>query len=119
MAAHRAAVIGTPFLLVFKTAICVPRWRRGTAAGILALARDPYERATTIWAVAFAQNGPPDVLSLTAAIARLAQGRSAAAPSLADRGDLGILTPLPHLHPWRRTAQRGPSPSPIVCACGN
>jgi hypothetical protein len=62
------AVIGTPFLLVFKTATCVLTLAvAAPAAGILALGADPYGEGYDYLGSGVAHNcGPPYALSPTA-----------------------------------------------------
>jgi hypothetical protein len=62
------AVIGTPFLLVFKTATCVLTLAvAAPAAGILALGVDPYGEGYDYLGSGVAHNcGPPYALSPTA-----------------------------------------------------
>jgi hypothetical protein len=62
------AVVGTPFLLVFKTATCALTLAvAGPAAGILALGTDPYAEGFDYLGNGVAHNcGPPYVLSPTA-----------------------------------------------------
>ena len=62
------AVIGTPFLLVFKTATCVVTLAvAAPAAGILALGVDPYSQGFDYLGSGVAHNcGPPYVLSPSA-----------------------------------------------------
>jgi hypothetical protein len=62
------AVIGTPFLLVFKTATCVITLAvAAPAAGILALGVDPYGDGFDYLGSGVANNcGPPYVLTPTA-----------------------------------------------------
>jgi hypothetical protein len=62
------AVIGTPFLLVFKTATCALTLAvAAPAAGILALGVDPYGEGYDYLGSGVAHNcGPPYVLSPTA-----------------------------------------------------
>lgn len=62
------AVIGTPFLLVFKTATCVITLAvAAPAAGILALGVDPYGDGFDYLGSGVAHNcGPPYVLTPTA-----------------------------------------------------
>jgi len=62
------AVVGTPFLIVFKTATCVLTMAvAAPAAGILALGVDPYGEGFDYLGSGVAHNcGPPYVLSPTA-----------------------------------------------------
>lgn len=62
------AVIGTPFLLVFKTATCaITLAVAAPAAGILALGADPYGEGFDYLGNGVAHNcGPPYVLTPTA-----------------------------------------------------
>jgi hypothetical protein len=62
------AVIGTPFLLAFKTATCALTLAvAGPAAGILALGVDPYSEGFDYLGSGVAHNcGPPYVLTPTA-----------------------------------------------------
>ena len=62
------AVVGTPFLLVFKTATCALTLAvAAPAAGILALGADPYSQGFDYLGNGVAHNcGPPYVLSPTA-----------------------------------------------------
>ncbi|MGH6920006.1 MAG: hypothetical protein ACREJ0_20140 [Geminicoccaceae bacterium] len=62
------AVIGTPFLLVFKTATCaITLAVAAPAAGILALGVDPYGQGFDYLGSGVAHNcGPPYVLTPTA-----------------------------------------------------
>jgi hypothetical protein len=62
------AVIGTPFLLVFKTATCaITLAVAAPAAGILALGADPYGQGFDYLGSGVAHNcGPPYVLTPTA-----------------------------------------------------
>jgi hypothetical protein len=61
------AVVGTPFLIVFKTATCVLTMAvAAPAAGILALGVDPYGEGFDYLGSGVAHNcGPPYVLSPT------------------------------------------------------
>ncbi|MEM7022686.1 MAG: hypothetical protein AAF637_08815 [Pseudomonadota bacterium] len=61
------AVVGTPFLLVFKAATCVLTLAvAAPAAGILALGQDPYGEGFEYLGSGVAHNcGPPYVLSPT------------------------------------------------------
>jgi hypothetical protein len=63
------AIIGTPFVLGFKTAVCAATVAvAGPIAGILALGADPYDRGLEILGDGVAQNcGGPYVVSPTAA----------------------------------------------------
>lgn len=62
------AVVGTPFLLVFKTATCALTLAvAAPAAGILALGADPYSEGFDYLGSGVAHNcGPPYLLSPTA-----------------------------------------------------
>lgn len=62
------AIIGTPFLLVFKAATCIVTAAvAAPAAGILALGVDPYGEGFDYLGSGLAHNcGPPYVLSPTA-----------------------------------------------------
>jgi hypothetical protein len=62
------AVIGTPFLLVFRTATCALTLAvAAPAAGVLALGVDPYSQEFDYLGSGVAHNcGPPYVLSPTA-----------------------------------------------------